>query len=126
MAKFGFTEYLKTYRLSVMRWLVVGTIIATVFLADHYLGKNVSTKLSEAWYEACATGTSAAACLGRVDSHHDDCFESSYSSMLMTFGQSRWDALKIEAYENCMAGEKAVESSDQQKGQFTISGEVER
>jgi hypothetical protein len=123
MANFGFTGYLKTYRLSVMRVLVVGTIISIVFLADHFLRKNVSIEVSDAWYEACTSGTSAAACLGRVGSHHDRCFAPSYSSMLMRFGKSRWDSLKIEEYENCMASD---ETADEQKAKFTISGDVER
>ena len=123
MAKLGFIGYLKTYRLSLMRWAVVGTIILSVYLVNHFLQKDISGKVSEAWKEACMVQLSAAACIARIDTHHKTCFESAYSSMLMTFGERRWESLKIESYENCMDEEPIDEPPSDGRGKFTISGE---
>ena len=118
MAKLGFIAYLKTYRLSLMRWLVVGSIILSVFLVDFFLQKEISSTVSEAWSEACISQISAAGCIARVDSHHDGCFEASYSSMLLRFGGSRWESLEIENYEACMGETPITEPASQGTDKF--------
>jgi hypothetical protein len=126
MAKLGFIGYLKTYRMSLMRWLVVGSIILSVFLVDFFLQKEISNEVSAAWSDACISQVSAAACMARIDSHHKSCFESNYSSMLMRFGGSRWESLKIEEYEVCMGEERIMEPASEGADKFTISGELSR
>lgn len=121
MANLKFIEYLKTYRLSLMRWVVVGSIISSVFLADYFLKKDISEQVAEAWNEACISQFSVAACIARVDSQHDGCFDGAYRSMLVTFGKSRWDSLKIDAYENCMSEIAILDTTDPTAGKFTIT-----
>lgn len=121
MAKLGFITYLKTYRLSLMRWLVVGAIILSVFSVDFLLQREIATTVSDAWNEACISQMSAAACMARVDSHHESCFEESYSSMLLRFGSSRWESLEIENYEACMGRTRITEPPSQGGDKFSIS-----
>ncbi len=126
MAKLGFIGYLKTYRLSLMRWAVVGTIVSSVYLVNYFLEKDVSGKVSDAWQEACVSQLSAAACIARIETHHENCFGSAYSSMLMTFGNSRWESFKVGVYENCMDQQPIVAPSTDGADKFTISGELSR
>ena len=124
--KFRIGEYFKSYRLSLMRWLVVGSIVSSVFLADYFLKKDISAQVSEAWNEACVTQLAASVCFARIESHHEACFEPSYSSMLMRFGQSRIEALKILEYEKCMSESFDPSVYKDSSPKFSISGDTER
>ena len=124
--KFRIGEYFKSYRLSVMRWLVVGSIISSVFLADYFLEKDISAQVADAWNEACVTQLSASVCFARLESHHDSCFDPAYSSMLMRFGQSRLEALKIVDYEKCMSASFDPDVARTPSAKFSISEDLER
>ncbi|MGR8947837.1 MAG: hypothetical protein ACU84Q_07310 [Gammaproteobacteria bacterium] len=119
-------EYFRDYRLSVMRWLVVGSIVASVFLADYFLKKDISAQVSEAWNEACVTQLAASVCFARIESHHKKCFDPAYSSMLMRFGKSRLEALKIMQYEQCMSDSFNPQHSADTKAKFSINEGLER
>lgn len=120
-------EYLKSYRLSFIRWLVVGSIAGSIFLADFFLRRDISDQVANAWSEACIASFSVSACNRRVNSHHTNCFKPSYSSMLLRFGKSRVEALNIEGYEACMSQEfDPTEASGDVSARFSISGELER
>lgn len=122
---FRFREYFRSYRLSVLRWAVVASIVGSIFLADYFLRRDISAQVADAWGEACMKELSVGVCGARIDSHHDDCFSPAYSSMLMRFGKSRLEALDIESYETCMSHLfKPTEPSE--PAPFTVSSDIER
>ena len=124
--KLNLKDYIRSYRLSFMRWLVVGSIVASIFLADYFLQREISAQVADAWAEACIDTLSASVCGARIDSHHQGCFEPAYSSMLFRFGKSRAEALDIENYENCMSTSFEPSLAEDSRPKFSISGEIER
>ena len=124
--KFRLREYFKSYRLSVLRWMVVGSIVGSIFLADYFLRREISAQVADAWAEACIKELSISVCNARVESHHGDCFEPSYSSMLMRFGKSRLEALDITSYETCMSDLFKPTKPSDTRPKFSVSGEIER
>ena len=102
MSRFRLKEYIQSWGLSTVRWIVVATVVGSVFLVDYMLKSDVSDKVSDAWNEACIQQVSVMACLERIDQYHKPCFDHSYTSMLMRFGNSRWEAFKLDIYERCM------------------------
>jgi hypothetical protein len=97
---------------SRLRWIVLAAIVASAFSIDFLLKREVSSKVSDAWIAACDDTKSTVACLGRVETHHPKCFELAYSSMIMTFGRTRWESFKLLDYEACMNRDKAGKPSD--------------
>jgi len=89
-------------RTSRLRWLVLALIVACAFSIDYLLKRDISTKVSEVWVAACDESMTTMACLDRVSTHHDDCFELAYESMIFTFGRKRWESFKLLEYEACM------------------------
>ncbi|MEM7467471.1 MAG: hypothetical protein AAF387_11365 [Pseudomonadota bacterium] len=123
---FRLREYLSSFKLSTFRLLVIGVIVASVFLTDHFLKQDVSDKLADAWQEACISQISVSACAARIETHHQRCFEPSYSSMLLRFGSSRWEALKITQYEDCMSEDYEPRPQDGAQSKFSVTKGLER
>jgi len=89
-------------RASRLRWFMLAVIVASALSVDYLLSREISKQVSDAWLTACDESKSTVACLGRIETHHDRCFDLAYSSMILTFGRRRWESFKLNEYEACM------------------------
>lgn len=97
---------------SRLRWAMLAIIVASAFSVDYFLKRDISGKVSNAWVTACDESKTTVACLERVASHHSECFDLAYESMMLTFGRNRWESFKLLDYEACMNRDRGAKAKD--------------
>ena len=110
MSFFRLREYFGSIELKSFRFLVIIVIVATIFLADYFLKEDVSDEVAKAWTEACQARLSNLSCQDRMRVMHKQCFADAYTSMMLTFGQNRWQSFQLTQYEDCMAATTEFET----------------